>query len=67
MAPLILSRQISELQGAHEEEVARYQQLNTRASEEIVNQEAVLQGSIAQLQAQLLQAHANAHSQCTPP
>jgi hypothetical protein len=27
----------------------------------------VLQGSIAQLQAQLLQAHANAHSQCTPP
>lgn len=48
----------------HEEELARYYQLNSRTSQEIVNQEMLLQGNIAQLQAQLLEAQASAHKQC---
>jgi hypothetical protein len=57
---------MSEQQLAHEEELARFQQLNARASQEIVNQEAVLRGNIAQLQTQLLEAQSNALSQCAP-
>ena len=48
----------------HEEELARYYQLNSRTSQEIVNQEMLLQGNIAQLQAQLLESQASAHKQC---
>ena len=48
----------------HEEELVRCQQSNLRTSQEIVNQEALLQGNISQLQAQLLEAQAFAHNQC---
>ena len=54
-------------QQSHEEELARLQQLNVRASREIVNQEEVLRSSISQLQAQLLQAQTLGHNQCPPP
>jgi hypothetical protein len=52
---------------AHEEELSRYQQINTRASQEILNQEALLQGNLAQLQAQLLEAQALTRNQCKTP
>jgi hypothetical protein len=64
---LIICYQIADQQRAHEEELARYQQLNTRASQEILNQEALLQGNLAQLQAQLLEAQALARNQCETP
>ena len=60
--------QMEAQQRDHEEKLARYYQLNSRTSQEIVNQEMLLQGNIAQLQAQLqaqlLEAQASAHKQC---
>jgi hypothetical protein len=59
--------ELAEQQRAREEELARYQHIISSASQETANRESLLQGSISQLQAQLLEAQAHARNQCNAP